>query len=149
MKTIAFLVAVFLIGAAHAADWKTIYDTSSDSVNPLRYTTVEVDTSSVIFKQPYVQAWIRTTVSPAQQFDVVFQKKDFLSTLELEHFDCVNKEYAISQSLYYTGVRGTGDNIGSRNNPKDSLPKYVTTVAPDTLGELILNSVCSIRSRKK
>ena len=96
-----------------------------------------------------MQAWIRYTKTPAQQVDVNFQKKDYLSTLSLYHFDCINKESAWSQMLFYEGARSTGENVQTLNYQKDVIPKLMTTVAPGTFGEMMLDAVCAMRGYKK
>lgn len=149
MKLALLLAMLTLTGSANAANWKTIYDAPYDPEYPLARTMYEVDTTSVSFRNGYVQAWVRYSRLPEQVIEGTYPKKYFKSLLELYHFDCIGKDSAISQVLYYSEPVATGDNVHSITYQKDAIPKMMTTVAPGTLGEAILDSICALRGYKK
>ena len=148
MKFLALLTLTFFVNAANASSWVVIYAAPADVEHPENAESYDLDTSSIIFRSPYVQAWVRYSRTPEQAVPGATYLA-YKSMMALTHYDCVNKEFAQSQHLYYSEINATGRQIFSTSFPKEAIAKNMQVAAPDTLGEVMLNAVCIRKILKK
>jgi hypothetical protein len=142
-RSVAAMVSIVLAGilaalpsVSDAADWHQI------SVMP-DGGSVEIDRSSLA-KGPggTKKAWFRWIYGKSQRLPSAIPKSDpnvyyYSQGLTLELFNCAERTSATTQSIYRNGE---GGHIGSY-----SLAPHEATwseVAPETVGETMLNYVC-------
>lgn len=129
---LAALLAVLSDGAL-AANWKLV-STSDTSI-------IYVDTTSIAKSPIGRKAWVWFEYNAPKKIPLSYPEKYFTSVVELDHYDCQNRTSAAAQQLSYASAGKSGDVVDSRSirNVKDTLEDVV----PDTVGETLLNFVCS------
>lgn len=118
---------------AQASDWQII--SGSEKLN------VFVDKSSIARSGKYKKAWFMYSNSTDQTGLVYTSYKVYRSNKALEYFDCEERTTGQIQSTFYAAEFGAGDALGSMIL---KLPQVMfSEVVPDTIGETMLNYICS------
>jgi hypothetical protein len=83
-----------------------------------------------------LKAWIIVDYESPQDS----QGGKYLSTKQLDYYDCKGRTVGTGQIVYYSMNLGQGDSVHSAMVP----PEYVSysDVVPDTVGEKMLNTIC-------
>jgi hypothetical protein len=101
---------------------------------------VYVDTPSLRRTLPNVKVWLMWTYTKSQQTSDA-SKKHFLSEKNLSIYNCTERSYATIQVIRYSDSDASGSVVKSYSTP-EHMARY-SEVAPDTIGEIILEYVCT------
>lgn len=132
---LTLLIAIISSTNTNAAQWIKINETETGlleiDADSLQY--VDIENPSRIFK-----GWSKLTLykdSPKDQLKVGDYAKG------LQHFDCLNKQIKYIASISYSNEKVV-DSIYHKN------PEF-QDVIPETVGETIINSVCTLWSKNE
>jgi hypothetical protein len=124
---------------ANAADWRVI-DKSDDVVRMMDYGSV------VTTAKGYTKAWILTTYAKPTS-TVGYPTVLYRSSKALNYYNCAERTTFGSQELLFDDVDGTGGVV--RTNSWTLKESEFLEVAPDSVGELLLETACAKRKGKK
>lgn len=133
--TLAFALTLLLAGPASASDWQIAALLDKDSGH------VEIDVSSISTKGKLRKAWFKWThstpqkIPPSSRTDAYIQ--NYTTSKDLNYFNCSERTSSAIQTIYYDNK---GTVVGS-SSINASLAQY-DEVAPDTVGETMLETVC-------
>lgn len=136
MKYIGLILMFFAQGAL-ASNWKPIPNTKPNSTF--------VDVSSIAQVGKYRKAWFLWTAEAEEDGNAYSNFKKYKSTRSLNYYSCDERTSGTWQTLFYSDTQGSGDYLG-RWAP---LPRDINylDVAPDTLGEVMLEYVCNYKKK--
>lgn len=134
--TVSILVTT--MGVTHASNWVDVG--GNDSV------TAEVDTHSLRRTGKKVKVWVRWTNAVPEETPGVYPKRMYLSEKGLSIYDCVARTYINLQVIRYADKDG-GEVIDSATAP--DVPSHYRDVAPDTIGESILDYACKATAQRR
>lgn len=145
MRIIAFsrMLCGLLIFAAcstsHASNW---IQAAGDNNG----TSIWLDTMSVHFAGSHAKAWLMFDYQTDQTIQGTYPAKSARSLKELDLFNCDQGTSVTVQVLWTSMTNGAGEVVYSNSIPPETA-RY-TDVVPDSVGEAILNAVCSRRSKR-
>lgn len=122
--------------AAFASDWKHIGNSDRSAI--------AYDAQSVKVTGIYRKAWVMTSYFKEQSLNAA--SVSFQSVKNLVYFDCTQRTQSDPlQNIYYDDFEGIGNVTRSSSYAFD--PSSMIDVAPDSLGEGILDAVCKAKVR--
>lgn len=109
-------------------------------------TTVYVDTQSMRRNGPKVKVWLKWThAKPAETSS--YPKKAYLSEKQLDIYHCEDRTSATVQAIRYAGADAMGEVVESPSISETSA--QFRDLAPETIGESILEYVCTATATAK
>lgn len=98
-----------------------------------------VDAKTVIRSKPVRSAWIVTSYPSSQKPDG-YSVEGYQSTKEQWIFNCQDRSIATLQVIRYNKMDAQGNIVFSRSIDKSKA--VLDSVAPETIGEVILEAIC-------
>lgn len=139
MRVVLCALFVCSFGTASAANWVIVAGTEWPPTEKTDL-VVEVDASSIRWRDGFRQGWVRYTHQ--QPKPTAIYGKTALSQTGLMIFDCKNEESATLQSSEYAGRFGTGESVSSRKISREIAVKNMASEIPDSFGDGVLKYVC-------
>lgn len=136
---VLFLVLLGFSEASFASNWKPIPNTVPNSTF--------VDASSIAPIGKYRKAWFLSSEEMEKDGNAYTSFKKYRSTKSLNYYSCEERTTASLQRLFYSESQGTGEYLGSWAAPSKNV-NYLD-VAPDTVGEAMLEYVCNFNLLNK
>jgi len=102
--------------------------------------TAYADTQSMRRTGPKVKVWLKWVNASPVETSTVFPKKTFLSEKTLAVYHCTDRSSATLQVIRYANADFTGEVVESLNG--QDTPSSYRDLAPETIGESILNYAC-------
>ena len=138
------MVRFFCLLLAFAASAPAVAATWIYLIEDTEGTVYTVDIESIAPRGKHKKAWFKTAMKTPQTLSYP-PYKNYQSSKMLYHFDCAEKTSALVQSIYYAG-KETHEVVSSQST--DASRAVFTDVAPETIGEVQLNAVCTYRKPK-
>jgi hypothetical protein len=130
-KLLAAFITMALSNLAFGSNWVLVEMSADKDFH-------SIDQESIASSGKYKKAWFRTDYGSMQTLK--YQPKNYLSSKSLWYFNCQERTMAATQQLFYSGQAGNGELVDSYTYPIQSM--QFSEVAPDTIGESMLNAVC-------
>lgn len=111
--------------------WQPIYSDSNLSIS--------VSPKTIRWNQGRIKAWLLESWIQPQRAPGL--EKPYLSLKLFVTHDCAQRTYTEHQRVAYTEAEGTGEFVGSLQNPAPS----PADIIPDTVGEVVLERLCAMR----
>lgn len=109
--------------------------------------TVYVDSNSIVKSGKYKKAWIKYSYTDYRDGAPVTNFKKYRSFTMLNLIFCDERKSGTMQTTYYDGEVGMGQVVGGVDLAFNQVQFY--EVAPDTLGESVLDFVCKKTTGKQ
>ena len=109
--------------------------------------TAYADTQSMRRTGPKVKVWLKWVNASPVETSTVFPKKTFLSEKSLGVYHCTDRSFTTLQVIRYANADSTGGVVESLDS-QDTQSTY-RDIAPETIGESILNYVCKATASAK
>lgn len=138
MKLTILFIAL-LSSTANAADWRPLAD-SNDA-------KTFIDVQSIATSGKLRKAWFQHVELVDREGNQHTQYKKYAWTKALSYFSCEERTSATVQMLYYGGKVSEGNYLGGWSQKISEVA--LNDVAPDTIGEAMLNFACGQRLGKK
>jgi hypothetical protein len=129
----AFLPLLLASSLASAAPDRWVEVAAGDNV------TVFLDTQSIRRTGSKVKVWLRWVHEKPREVKGSFPVKTFLSSKSLEVYNCAERTAATLQSIKYAEAGG-GEVVESLTG--SDTPNQYSELAPETIGEGVLEFVC-------
>jgi hypothetical protein len=136
MKKMLYLT-LLAAGTVHAADWRPV----GLAATAITY----IDQNSVVETGRYRKAWAMYDSQESRKLENTYPVQYYKSFKSLYYFDCDERRFGVFQITYYPDGQGDGEQIKSFSNQFN--PSQLTEVAPDTVGEALLEFVCKAPAR--
>jgi hypothetical protein len=127
------------MATAQAANWKLVGESSTAKVY--------LDLQSVRFSGSNAKAWFLFDYSAPREVPVSYPTKTYQSVKQLNQFDCASGTSGVAQSLSFAGTAGEGEVVDSQSIQPTRVS--YSDVVPDSVGETMLNRVCSMKKAAK
>lgn len=128
------LLSLFLVcGNVSAAQWVLAAERGS--------TDFYIDALSVEASGKYRRAWIMADL-PEPRKVIAMPNGYYLSTRQLQYFDCARETSAVTHASFYSGHMGRGKVV--EEYTADLASASFSRHLPDTLKKRILEAVCSV-----
>ena len=127
--------------ASHAQSWRWVEVAGNDE------TVAFVDVQSLRRTGPKVKVWIKWINSTAVETDTVYPKKTYKSEKNLVIYNCEDRTSIGLQAIRYANVDVSGE-VVETITAQESKGGY-RELAPETIGESIMNYVCKATSGGK
>lgn len=141
LRAVIACVAITAACNAFGSNWIQV-GRSSDGTS-----TIFVDASSIAFSGGHAKAWFLNDNMYSLDAPTPYSATRYVSNKTLALFDCDQRTSAVTQTVYYDDHNGGGKVVWSWSVPPAKAA--YSDVIPDTLGEAMLDSVCSHRSKEK
>ena len=129
---LAIVAAATTPAHAAAADWQFV-----TRVPEPRLSDIYIDTRSLASSAGgYKDAWVRTEFAQAKSF----RRMHAYSSLEKVAVDCRRRKLGTSERILYSRRSLQGDVVDTWKTRGD-----LENVAPETVGEAILEAICAVR----
>jgi hypothetical protein len=136
--TLALCLAAFSCSA-----WSTEWALISETEDPEKITSWYVDTSSIVHKDDYIRALLRTSWSAPQ---IGPGQTAYQSSTYLNYFDCNARKIAFTANAYFTNPEPGGTPL--HQEAERNLDKLqFQPVVPGSAGANRLHFVCKFRSK--
>ncbi len=109
--------------------------------------TAYADTQSMRRTGPKVKVWLKWVNASPVETSTVFPKKTFLSEKTLAVYHCSDRSSTTLQVIRYANADFTGEVVESLNG--QDTPSSYRDLAPETIGESILNYACKATAGTK
>jgi hypothetical protein len=101
--------------------------------------TAYADTQSLRRQGPKVKVWLKWINAAPADTDTVYPKKKYMSAKALSVYHCADRTAVTLQVIRYADADG-GEVVETLN--VSDKPENYSELAPETIGESILNYVC-------
>lgn len=133
MRLFLPLISILFSSNLQAANWAYVLSTES--------TPVYIDTSSISIKGKYRKAWFYWEYSQPQKQNS-YSQDEYDVSKRLFFFHCAERTMATAQSIQ--SLKGKPVNAHATQFPEMEFSE----VAPESIGEVMLNKVCSAHIKK-
>lgn len=136
-SSIFILTAILTSPFASASDWEVVSIGSN--------TFASVDKESIRFQGSTAKIWVKWVYTDPQEVKGSYPEKTYLLSKDLELYKCTDRTSSTIQSIRYSTA--DGGEVVDTFQINERLA-FFSEIAPDTMGETILQWVCKKRPKQ-